>query len=422
MKVTFLNIGDFGGGAAKAAYRLFSGMKQLHQNGIEIQFLTLKKQSTDDAVYLISALQKKKNILKKIISRLQRAVKSRFQNRKLSQYLNRTQSYIPNLYFSELEEALPNMEFDLLHLHWVFGGFVNFKELQSVNKPIVWTIHDCLSFTGICYYTGDCEKYKTECGHCPVLKSSHEKDYSTESFWIKKKRYSNLDLHIVSPSHWLADKARKSLLLGNKPVYVIPNGIDSTFFKPVRKQEARKALGLDPGKRHILFGAISIEGEQRKGYHYLKKALQLLDGKIDSDVEFSVIGSDYTVDGNFSFKTNYLGFISDESTLVNIYSAAELMMFPSLEENLSNMIMEASACGTATVAFDIGGNGDMIKHQQNGYLSKEKDTEDFAKGVLWCLANNEANRLGNKSREIVMENFTIEKVSQMYQTLYQKIR
>jgi len=421
MNVTFLNIGDFGGGAAKAAYRLFSGMKKLHQDGGNVRFVTLEKKLPDQDVYPVADFREEKNLFEKIVTRIKRTVKSRIRNYHRSKYPDRKQAYIPDLYFSELADALPNLEFDILHMHWVFGDFVNFKELQKINKPIVWTIHDCLAFTGICYYTGDCEKYQTECGACPVLQSGSDNDLSTSVFRTKMERYANLDLHIVSPSNWLAGKARESALLGDKPVYVIPNGIDTEFFKPVDKKQARKALGLDPGKRMILFGSISIEGEKRKGYQELKKALKILDGKIEDDVEFMILGADYSGNDNYSFKTNYLGYIRDEKKLVNAYSAADVMMFPSLEENLSNMIMEASACGTATVAFNIGGNSDMIRHRESGYLSAENDPQDFADGVLWCLANNDSIGLGNKARDIVINNFAIEQIANRYWSLYQKI-
>lgn len=422
MNVTFLNIGDFGGGAAKAAYRLFSGMKNFHQQDGSVRFVTLEKKLPDEDVYPLAVFKEEKNRFEKIVSRINRTVTSRFRNYHRNKYPDRKQAYIPDLYFSELASALPNLEFDILHLHWVFGDFVNFKELQKINKPIVWTIHDCLAFTGICYYTGNCEKYQSECGACPVLQSSSDNDLSTSVFRTKMKRYAKLNLHIVSPSNWLAEKARESALLGNKPVYVIPNGIDTEFFKPVEKKQARKALGLDPGKRQILFGAIRIEGEKRKGYDELKKVLKILDGKIEDDVEFMILGADYSGNDHYSFKTNYLGYIGDETKLVNAYSAADVMMFPSLEENLSNMIMEASACGTPTVAFHIGGNCDMITHRASGYLSAENDPQDFADGVLWCLANNESNRLGKKARDRVINNFAIEKITSRYWSLYQKIR
>ena len=96
------------------------------------------------------------------------------------------------------------------------------------------------------------------------------------------------------------------------------------------------------------------------------------------------------------------------------------MVVPSLTENLSNAIMESLSCATPVVAFNIGGNSDMIEHKKNGYLAKEKNSEDLAKGIEWCLEHNTDGALGKNAREKVLNNFTIDIVSNQYKELYQK--
>ena len=114
----------------------------------------------------------------------------------------------------------------------------------------------------------------------------------------------------------------------------------------------------------------------------------------------------------------FVGYISDSHTLAALYSLADVMVVPSLTENLSNAIMESLSCGTPVVGFDIGGNSDMIDHQKNGYLAKEKDSEDLAQGIEWCLAHNVKGTLSKNAQKKVMENYTIEKVSEQYKALY----
>ena len=127
------------------------------------------------------------------------------------------------------------------------------------------------------------------------------------------------------------------------------------------------------------------------------------------------------LDINLNMPIHYLGFVSDTLELVSLYSMADLTVVPSLDENLSCAIMESLACATPVVAFNIGGNSDMIDHQQNGYLAKERDNNDLADGIDWCLNHNADNSLGQKSRATVMERFTYEAVGKQYLQLYQSL-
>ena len=107
--------------------------------------------------------------------------------------------------------------------------------------------------------------------------------------------------------------------------------------------------------------------------------------------------------------------------LADVYTQADVMVVPSLNENLSNTIMESLSCGTPVVGFDIGGNSDMIDHKQNGYLAAERDCDDLARGIEWCLTSNTDGAMSKKAREKVMKNFTIEIVSEQYKRLYESI-
>ena len=97
------------------------------------------------------------------------------------------------------------------------------------------------------------------------------------------------------------------------------------------------------------------------------------------------------------------------------------MVVPSLTENLSYAIMESLSCGTPVVAFNIGGNSDMVEHKQNGYLAQECDNEDLAAGIVWCLENNMNERLGIAAREKVVRDYSLEVVSGQYKELYEQI-
>ena len=181
---------------------------------------------------------------------------------------------------------------------------------------------------------------------------------------------------------------------------------DETFVKPI-----------------VLYGAMDVATDYRKGFADLVAALRLLEknGHCD-DFELIVFGAK---ESELSFDVNipihYVDYVYDTKELVSLYNLANVMVVPSLSENLSCIIMESLSCATPVVAFNIGGNGDMIEHQINGYLAKEKDDADLAEGILWCLENNADNSLGKAGREKVLREYTYEAVCGKYKDLYERV-
>jgi glycosyltransferase involved in cell wall biosynthesis len=164
---------------------------------------------------------------------------------------------------------------------------------------------------------------------------------------------------------------------------------------------------------------MSATSDPRKGFKELKEAFRFLKR---NDIELIVFGSGEPKRvPDFGFRVHYVGKLQDEVSLVTLYSAADVMVVPSLQENLSNAIMESLACGTPVVAFDIGGNRDMIEHEGNGYLARPYDVEDLARGIEWVLAYPEYEKLCQHARAKVEKEFSSEIVARKYVALYQKI-
>ena len=140
-----------------------------------------------------------------------------------------------------------------------------------------------------------------------------------------------------------------------------------------------------------------------------------------SDVELIIFGADEKLEAlNVSLKVHNLGTLHDEQ-LIAAYRAASVMVVPSLSENLSNIIMESLSCGTPVVAFNIGGNSDMIDHKQNGYLAEPFNSEDLAAGIAWCLDNNTSGELSRNARKKVEENYSMQRVGAKYRDLYKEL-
>ncbi|WP_233564671.1 glycosyltransferase family 4 protein [Methanohalophilus sp. RSK] len=385
------------------SYRLHQGMQQI---GMTSNMLVQNKSSCDNSV-----IGPKFNFWNKLSG--VRYLADRFPLQMYRGFQNTPWSpqWLPNNIHKKIDQIDP----DIVHLHWICGGFVPIRQVAKIKQPIVWTLHDMWAFTGGCHYNDTCDKYKQECGGCPQLGSNSENDLSNWVWKRKKKYWDDLDFTVVTPSNWLAECARSSSLFDDKRIEVIPNGLDLQKYKPVDKEEARKALNLPQDKNLILFGAMNSTKDKRKGFQYLKSAINML----SEDLEFeAIVFGNSDSDDQLDIPVNYLGRIPD-NMLTSVYSAADMFVALSLQDNLPNTVMEALACGTPSVAFDIGGMSDMIVHKENGYLAKPFDTEDLAKGIEWVVESDQRKKsLSENARKHVEGNYELKNIAQRYGELY----
>lgn len=423
IKILSVNTSDTAGGAARAAYRIHQGVQTL---GVDSKMFVKDKRQDD---YTVIALQQfvPSNIFYKLFDWVVLKVKNKIQHYKWGKYPHRSKLYMSDSRGTNINGALQKIDYDVLHLHWINQRFIKLSDLAKVDKPIVWTLHDSWPFCGVCHYFFDCEKYQTKCASCPYLNNQDiNNDLSTDVWEEKNNSYKNLNLHIVTPSKWLGDCAKKSSLFGKFPVSVIPNCLDTDVFRPLNENEFSprwaKILEKMLDKTFVLYGAVNAATDKIKGFANLLSALQILEKQGKANFELIVFGadkSDLNIDVNIPI--HYVGYVSDTNELVTLYNIASLMVVPSLTENLSCAIMESLSCETPVCAFNIGGNGDMIEHKQNGYLAKEQDDEDLANGITWCLENNKNRTLSINARNKVLNNYTIDIVAKQYKDLYESL-
>jgi glycosyltransferase involved in cell wall biosynthesis len=310
---------------------------------------------------------------------------------------------------------------DILHLHWVSTGYLSVESIGRLERPVVWTLHDMWPFTGGCHYSGECTAYRHNCGSCPELDSSSTWDLSRWVWQRKSTHWQKLDLTVVCPTRWMAERARASSLFADRPVRVIPLGIDTTVYRPIDAVTARHVLGLPLDKKLVLFGALGGAENERKGRDLLEAALsQVASTAIARDLQLVVFGSSSgTGETPLRAMTRHLGHLHDDVALALAYSAADVMIVPSREDNFPLTALEALACGTPVVGFDTTGLVDMVDHLRTGYLAHSFDVRDLLNGILWVLEDDARRRhLGRVARTKVEADFSIARVAEAYTKLY----
>jgi glycosyltransferase involved in cell wall biosynthesis len=412
MKILHISTFDVAGGAARAAYRVHDGLGNI---GIDSQMLVRVKSSQDKAVIV------PKNGLEKITDRLRadlnllplRYYKHKYKNEFSSQWL-------PDNIVSQVAQINP----DIVNLHWVGNGYLQLETISKFNQPVVWTLMDMWAFTGGCYYSGDCDRYTKSCGTCPLFPNSKENDLSRAVWQRKVKAWKDVNLTLVAPTTWMAKCASSSSLFQNHRVEVIPFCLDTETYKPVDKKLARQILNLPQDKQLVLFGAVNPNRDRRKGFHLLQLALQkLAQTQWKDKIEVVVFGSSEPEKPlDLGFKARYLGRLNDDITLAIAYSAADVMIAPSIQEAFGQTASEAIACATPVIAFDNTGLADIIEHQRNGYLAKSYETDDLAQGIAWVLGDSERHqKLCLRAREKAVTDFPLERQARMYASLYSDI-
>lgn len=398
------------GGAAIAAYRLHKGLISI---GTKSQMLVRRK-NTDD--YTVTSSETKFDIVRSSVASFFDKIPAKF-------YTKRDDTTFSSaiLGHCDIIRQIQLFDPDIVHLHWIVNGFITIEIMRKINKPIIWTIHDMWAFTGGCHYAFDCDRYQNTCGCCPLLTSNTRFDLSHLNMVRKMNAWKNLDITVVSPSRWLAECAGKSSLFKNRNIEVIPNGFDLEVFKPVPKSTAREILSLANNKKIILVGADNLLNNTRKGIHYLKQALDELSHMTSKDdIELVVFGcSEPEVNPDYGFETRFIGRLYDSYSLALVYSAADILVVPSIQDNLPNTAIESMACGTPVVSFDIGGMSDIVLHEQTGYLAEPFISYELAKGIFWIINDSEIlERLSLNSRKYVEKMFKLDSIANKYKRLY----
>lgn len=416
MRILHLSTSDIGGGAARAAFRLHTGLQRL---GHQSTMLVLRRTSGQESV-----LQMKWS--DNLVTRLRRSRRRRQIERDFAPYRKTLPPGFENFSDDRTEAAYDLIhqipQCDLINLHWV-AGFVDYEIFFGhlpANVPVVWRLADMAPITGGCHYDLGCGKFTAECGGCPVLGSTLENDLSWQVWRRKSSALSKLPtdrLHIVGTSRWIAEQAKRSSLLGRFASTVIPNGLDVDVFSPRDKMVSRDSLGVPREAKVVLFVADSAN-IKRKGFEYLAAALAGITNQPDIFL-LSVGGGKPNVP---NLPQLHLGKIADDQGLAMVYSAADVFVIPSLQESFGQTVTESMACGTPVVGFDVGGIPDMVRPKISGALAPVGDSAALRDAILSILDNSQLRQeMSENCRRIAVEEYSLQTQAQNYVRYYESI-
>jgi glycosyltransferase involved in cell wall biosynthesis/GT2 family glycosyltransferase len=318
-------------------------------------------------------------------------------------------------------------EADIINVHWA-SGFLStaaLRTLQDAGKPIVWTLHDQNAFTGGCHYSGGCEQFTAGCAACPHLDQAIA-PIAAITLEQKRRWLDSSRLHVVTPSHWLADCARRSSLLGSADIRTIANAVPVAALQSISRQDARRRLVLPEDATILLIGADRMD-EPRKGYAHLEDALRRLgaDPEIRRQLAArslvcAAFGEGALFEG--AIPVLRLGRLDGDAELAAAYRAADLFVLPTLEDNLPNTMLESIAAGVPVVAYATGGLVDVLGDGNCGVTIPTGDIEGLSGAIRdLVLDNPRRQQMSDRCLTVAGARFDLPVQAEAYVSLYREL-
>lgn len=313
---------------------------------------------------------------------------------------------------------------DIIHLHHLHGYYINieilFDYLSRKKIPVVWTFHDCWSFTGHCSHFEyiNCTKWKTECNHCPQkleYPKSFIMDRSRENFHLKKNIFNSLsNLTIVSPSKWLDSHVKESFLKKNESL-VIHNGIDVTIFSPKEDFNGVKNKYNIMNDSFIILGVAGVWTE-KKGLQFFNRLAEILPKE-----EFKIVLVGLSQKQSRNINRHIISILKTDNVeeLASLYSLANVFVNPTLEDTYPTTNMEAISCGTPVITFRTGGSVESV-NINTGFIVEKNDIDDLVIKIKKIRSVGK-DKYTNECRQYALAHFNKDDKFYDYFNLYQKL-
>lgn len=320
-------------------------------------------------------------------------------------------------------EVIQDINPDIIHLHNLHGYYLNieilFNYLAKINKPVVWTLHDCWAITGHCTHFSfiGCEKWKSQCGNCPQKKeypASYIIDNSYYNYNKKKELITSVNkIVIVGVSRWLIDKVENSFLYkySNRVIY---NGIDLKKFKPFENCEDVKEKYAIPKEKFIMLGVASVWSDRKGLSDFMKLSHKLLNDEI-----IVLVGIKKRIINKLP--SNIIGIERTENVeeLAKLYSLSDVLLNLTKEDSYPTINLEAIACGTPVITYKTGGSPESI-NTSTGFVVERENIEELYEKIK-LLKSNTKKIYTDKCRKIAISNFNQNDRFKEYIDLYEEL-
>lgn len=318
------------------------------------------------------------------------------------------QGYFTQSGTKKLLNHIDSINPDIIHLHNLHGNYLNlpllFEYLIKLEKPIVWTFHDCWAFTGKCAHYTDvaCYKWQSHCDHCPQTKKyppSLFLDKSKLMFFDKKKWFTSIkNLRVVTVSNWLENEVKKSFFK-SYPIKTIYNWVDTEIFKSIDSKDVITEYGLNTNAFTVLLVSAHWNENDVKW-----KDLLALSKLVSNDVQLIVIGH---IENKSKSPKNvfHINYINSKIKLAQLYSFSDVYVHLSTEDTFGKVIAEALSCGTPAIVYDSTACPEIIG-EGCGYVVEKRNVNQMA-GAINTIKKNPKTFYSANCRNYVIENFNI---------------
>lgn len=323
--------------------------------------------------------------------------------------------------------SLPEFqEADLLDIHCFHSGTFSYLSLPNLtrNKAVVFTFHDMWPITGHCHASLECDRWKTGCGACPHLDIHPPviRDATAIEWILKKWIYQQSRFSIVTPSRWLRDRVKESMLHDHQ-VHMIPHGVNTQTFKPLDKNACRQRLNITPGK-NVIMCAMESMWRPLKGADLLVHALEQLPPALTKDSVLLFFGnSNREILDRIRIPVVELGYIHDDEAKAVAYSAADVFIHPTRAESFGLVALESIACGTPVVAFHVGGLTEIVRDGITGSLAMPEDPRDLSNKIRDFFVGSREFRaeMSDRCRRIAEHEYPLSLQIERYLNIYRDL-
>jgi len=401
LKILHVNYSDIRGGAAIGVNRLHKALKK---KNIKSSILVAEKISANnDVIGPKSTLEIIKFLCLKSLARI------------LKKYVlksNEKETYSFNLLNTNILKKINNFDCDIVHLHWIGNEMISVKQINKINKPIVWTFWDMWPFCSVEHYVSD-DRYAIK-----NYKNNLIKGLDLSKLTLNHKKKLRKDIVIISPSKWMTKCINKSLLFKSFNLLEIPYNLDVNFWRPIDKNFSKELFDIPKNKIILLFGSATSVND-RKGFDFLVEFFKKF--RISDDICLVIFGLKPKNLDKLKVNYQYIGELNDKNSLKAIYSASDILIMPSQFEAFGQICSEATSCELPSIIFDDTGMIDFIEHKINGFIVKKMNLDSFKKGIDWCLDKNNLEFISLNTRKKII-NFCDDKtISDKYINLYKSL-